>query len=421
MPVSGILSAGSSLAHDGRPLAPHDLWLAWSFEPAVMVGLLLVAWLYGSGVRALWRSAGRGHGVRPWEAASFAAGWLTLVLALVSPIHRLGEVLFSAHMAQHELLMALAAPLIVLGRPLVGFLWAIPIGWRRSLGGWCATPPVRRAWIWISTPLVAWGLHALAIWLWHIPGLYQATLGSEAIHTAQHVSFLGSALLFWWALLRVREGRLGVPAAVLYLFTTAVHTSLLGALLAFSSRTWYPIYSTSTAAWGLTPLEDQQLAGLIMWVPAGLSYLVAALAVIATWLKEPAARRLAGRLGPASIPLLLALFLLGGCRRGSALTDQHAAAVTGGDPARGALAARQYGCAACHTIPGIPGARGTVGPPLAGIGGRTYIAGVLTNTPNNLIRWIQHPQQVDPLTAMPDVGATEPTVRDIAAYLYTQK
>jgi cytochrome c1 len=95
--------------------------------------------------------------------------------------------------------------------------------------------------------------------------------------------------------------------------------------------------------------------------------------------------------------------------------------VTGGNPKRGALAIRHYGCAACHTIPGIPGANATVGPALSGIGGRPYIAGVITNTPYNLVRWIQHPQQVDPLTAMPDVGLSQGVAQDIASYLYTLK
>jgi cytochrome c oxidase assembly factor CtaG len=137
---------------------------------------------------------------------------------------------------------------------------------------------------------MAWTLHAVAIWLWHAPKLYQATLSSETMHTVQHVSFLGTALLFWWALLHGVPSRLARPATVIYLFTTAVHTSLLGALLTFAPRLWYPLYDATTAPWGLTPLEDQQLAGVIMWVPAGLSYLIAALALAATWLREPRAR-----------------------------------------------------------------------------------------------------------------------------------
>ena len=276
----------AAFAHDGQPLAPHDLWSAWSFEPLVVGTLALTGWLYLRGVRAIWQNAGAGRGIHPWEAAAFAMGWLLLAVALVSPLHQLGGVLFSAHMAQHELLMAAAAPLLVLGRPVVAFLWAVPMTWRRAGGAWSAARPVRRSWSLLSLPLVAWTLHAIAIWLWHAPGLYQATLGSEAVHTLQHVSFLGTGLVFWWAVLRGRDGRLGRPAAIVYLFTTSVHTSLLGALLTFSSRLWYPLYSSSTGAWGLTPLDDQQLAGVIMWVPAGFAYLVAALAVAASWLEE---------------------------------------------------------------------------------------------------------------------------------------
>jgi cytochrome c oxidase assembly factor CtaG len=276
-------------AHDGQSLAPHDLWSAWSFDPAVIVLLVLPAGLYLGGVRALWGSAGQGRGIQRWEAVAFASGWLTLAVALISPLHRLGGVLFAAHMVQHELLMVVAAPLLVLGRPIIPFLWAVPISWRRLAGDWAAAAPARLVWVLLTTPLVAWLLHAVAVWLWHAPSLYQATLSSELMHTIQHVSFLGTALLFWWALLHGREGRIGRPAAVIYLFTTAVHTSLLGALLTFSSRVWYPLYEPTTTPWGLTPLEDQQLAGVIMWVPAGLAYLLAALGLAATWLKEPTA------------------------------------------------------------------------------------------------------------------------------------
>jgi putative membrane protein len=271
-------------------VTPHNLWRAWSLEPAIIICLALSAWLYLRGVRALWRSAGPGHGIRRWEAAAFAGGWITLLLALVSPLHRLGGVLFSAHMAQHELLMAAAAPLLVLGRPMVPFVWALPMSWRRTVGDWAAVAPVRGTWQLLTLPLVAWILHGVAIWLWHAPALFEATLRSDLVHTLQHMSFLGTGLLFWWALLRGRGGGIGRPAAVLYLFTTSVHTTVLGALLTFSSRAWYPLYAPATAAWGLTPLEDQQLAGLVMWVPANLSYLIAALAIASAWLKEPVPR-----------------------------------------------------------------------------------------------------------------------------------
>jgi cytochrome c oxidase assembly factor CtaG len=286
------VSVSALLVHDGQPLAPHDLWSGWSFEPAVIALLLLSGALYFRGVRAVWKRAGAGHGIRSWESAAFLAGWVALAISLMSPLHRLGGVLFTAHMAQHELLMVVAAPLLVLGRPIIPFLWALPTSWRRVAGEWAALALVRSVWLLLSIPVVAWVLHAAAIWLWHAPSLYQAALRSELVHTVQHVSFLGTGVLFWWALLHGREGRAGRPASVIYLFTTAVHTSLLGVLLTFSSRLWYPLYQTGTMPWGLTPIEDQQLAGLIMWIPAGAAYLIAALWLASTWLREPGPRPL---------------------------------------------------------------------------------------------------------------------------------
>jgi len=266
-------------------LEPSDLWRAWSFEPGIVLPLALAAGLYARGLRALWRQAGAGHGIRRWQAAAFAAGWLVLAIALVSPLHELGETLFSAHMAQHELLMAVAAPLLVLGRPLLPFLWGLPMAWRRDAGHWTSRPAMRSAWHALTLPSIAWTVHALAIWVWHAPRLYDAAVTSDVVHALQHASFLGSALLFWWALIHGRNGRLRYGASVLYVFTTALHTTALGAVLSLASQPLYPAYA-ATAAWGLTPLEDQQLAGLIMWVPAGIAYLVAALALMAEWLRE---------------------------------------------------------------------------------------------------------------------------------------
>jgi cytochrome c2 len=110
------------------------------------------------------------------------------------------------------------------------------------------------------------------------------------------------------------------------------------------------------------------------------------------------------------------LVVLSACDRA---TEREAAALTGGDPVRGQAALRQYGCSSCHVIPGVPGAQGLVGPPLGGVASRVYLAGALPNTPENMIRWIQTPQEVDPHTAMPDLGVPEPGARDMASYLYS--
>ena len=277
------------LLHGGQPHNWHDLVRAWSFEPLVVMSLMLSGLLFAIGLHRLKRRS-----IRTWEALCFALGWLALFVALVSPVHAWGRVLFSAHMSQHEILMLVAAPLLVLGRPLIAFLWALPMHWSRRLGNFAKTGAINHVWRTLTIPLVAWLLHAVALWVWHIPVLFEAVLKYESVHTLQHLSFLLSALLFWWALIHGPRGAMGYGAAVLYLFTTSIHSGVLGALLTVAGTAWYPSYIGLTSSWGLTPLEDQQLGGLIMWIPAGLVYLVAGLALFAGWLREAdlrAARR----------------------------------------------------------------------------------------------------------------------------------
>jgi putative membrane protein len=175
-------------------------------------------------------------------------------------------------MAQHEILMVVAAPLLVVGRPLVAFLWGLPFSWRRAAGSLSKYRLVAAVWSWLSRPLNAWWIHAVVLWGWHVPRAFEATLESDFVHSVQHVSFLGTALLFWWALIGGREAAMGYGKALLYVFSTGVHNSILGAWLTFSPVVWYPLYKGRTEAWSLTALEDQQLGGLIMWVPAGLVF-----------------------------------------------------------------------------------------------------------------------------------------------------
>ncbi len=281
-----LSTAPAARAHGGRPHHFSDLPYAWGRDPLVWVSLALSGWLYLRGVRRLWRESGRGRGIRRWEASCYACGWAALFVALVSPLHPMGEVLFSAHMTQHEVLMVAAAPLLVLGKPVVAFLWALPVGWARRVGALSKARWFQGAWGALTNPLAAWAVHAVALWVWHVPALFEATLESDLMHTLQHVSFLGSALLFWWALVHGPRGLMGYGAAVLYLFTTSVHSGVLGAFITFAGGVLYPAYAATTQSWGLTPLEDQQLGGLIMWVPAGLVYVVAGLALLAGWMRE---------------------------------------------------------------------------------------------------------------------------------------
>lgn len=265
---------------------PQDAWASWNGPPVTAAGLALAVLVYAFGLTRVWRQAGVGQGISLWQAVSFGAGTLTLALALFSPLDAISSALFSAHMGQHVLLIILAAPLLVLGAPHLGLLWSIPRHMRHSLGRWFnrrAGQLVRRL---VSQPLLVWGLFIGVLWAWHLPRLYQAALANEAIHILEHLSLLVAAMLFWWMIARLRQGgRSGHGLAILYIFAAALQGGVLGALIAFSRTPWYEWYIQSASWWGLTPVEDQQLAGLIMWIPGGFVYLVAALVLLAEWLR----------------------------------------------------------------------------------------------------------------------------------------
>ncbi|MDB5961252.1 MAG: cytochrome oxidase assembly protein [Massilia sp.] len=281
------------------PARAHDVAAAatpspgWTWEPWVLVCLGASLLLYAAGMLRLLPRAREGRARLRSQALMFLGGWLALAAALVSPLDQMGSQLFSAHMLQHEMIMIVAAPLLVLGRPFAFWMWGLSASWRRPVGAAARSTPVQLAWTLLTLPMFAWLLHAAVLWLWHAPLLFEAALHSETIHTLQHVSFLGSALLFWWAVLGDGSATPRRGMTMLYIFTTMAHTGALGALLTWSDLVWYPSYIGAGEAYGLDALEDQQLGGLIMWVPGGLAYLFAALALAARWL---------GRDAPAPTP-----------------------------------------------------------------------------------------------------------------------
>jgi putative membrane protein len=288
-----LLAAPAAHAH--APDAPASAWGAllsqWTFEPWVVLTLALSAALYARGVARLWRSAGAARGVTRTQVACFSAGWLAVAAALVSPLDALGGRLFSAHMVQHEILMLVAAPLLVLGRPLAAWAWALPGGGARTAGRLFRGRAWSASWSLLTDPVAAWSLHALALWAWHVPRFFEGALASEWLHALQHTSFLATALLFWWAVLGddARAGRRS-GFALLFLFTTMLHTSVLGALLSLAPTPWYPAYAAHAAALGVDPVEDQQLGGLVMWVPCAFAYIAAGLIVLNRLLVRAAPR-----------------------------------------------------------------------------------------------------------------------------------
>jgi cytochrome c oxidase assembly factor CtaG len=259
----------------------------WTFDPWVWVPLGIAALVYTAGFDVLWRRSGCIKRGRLRQAAFYAAGWLTLTAALLSPLHWLGERLFTAHMIEHEIVMTVSAPLLVLARPSGVFLWGLPRGIRGFfiLG---ARASILRAW-WraITRPMIATILHGVAIWLWHVPILFDMAVVNVTIHRLQHLSFFATAVLFWWSLL----WRANPIVATSELFITMIHTGILGALMTLAPRVLYLEQTSRAQNWGFTPLEDQQLAGLVMWIPVGTVYAGAAITFIAFWIRN------SGRMG----------------------------------------------------------------------------------------------------------------------------
>lgn len=306
--LGGFLAAATPLwAHGPGTTASvreggSSIWLSWTFPLLVTVNLLFASAVYGTGVHRIWKKAGRGRVISFRQAGSFVAGLFVLVVALVSPIDALADELSAVHMIQHMLLMNVAAPLLVLGLPGMALLWTLPLEARRKVGTWRRhVRPGRALYYLLWQPLLLWCLYAAVLWVWHLPGLYIAALHHELFHDFQHLTFLVVSCLFWRVLLDpVSRMRLSRVATVLYLFFTSLHATVLGVFMALAPAVWYPTYEGRTIAWNLTALEDQQLAGLIMWMPACMVYAIVVALVVAFWLSDnpdgpvPVAERQAG-------------------------------------------------------------------------------------------------------------------------------
>lgn len=270
-------------------------WSRWSLDPAVLAGV--AAACYGRGLRRLWR-AGRGRGVSTRRAAAFFGGLVTLLVALASPLDGAAESLLSAHMVQHLLLLTVAPPLLILGRPLLVGLQGVSPEVRRDAQRLGHRPWIRATVRRLTNPVFAWILQAAVVWAWHAPRAYQAALSSPWVHSFEHASFLAAAMAFWWPVLEPGVNRrLPRGADVLYLLTAWLQSGALGALFAFSTAPVYPVYAARAAVLGSSALADQQLAGLLMWIPGGFVTLGAAGALFVEWLKaeERSMQRLEAR------------------------------------------------------------------------------------------------------------------------------
>jgi putative membrane protein len=262
--------------------APDQSWPGP--EPWMLAAFLLAVGIYAVGALRLHRRAQRGRPELARQARFFALGCLLLAGATLSPLHQLGGRSFTAHMAEHELIMLAAAPLLVWSRPLGVMLWAFPQGARQGLAALPRNAAIGGLWRVLTEPVLATVLQAAALWLWHLPSLFDLALKSEAWHAAQHLCFFVSALFFWSAMLSPRRSPWTTAAL---LFATSMITGALGAFMALSESPWYgPYAALGLAAFGLTPAQDQQLAGVLMWVPGGLFHAVVAVCILAPALRS---------------------------------------------------------------------------------------------------------------------------------------
>ena len=269
------------------PAAAHGSQAAWAgsywtYDPWVVAPLYACGTGYLLGTQRLWTRAGLFHGISARQVVFFWTGWSALALALISPLHWWGERLFVAHMIEHCILIAVAAPLIVAARPTAAFLWSVPKQLAVGVAAFMHWRPVATLWQGLINPWNAAVLHGAVLWAWHMPLLYRLTLIDIAWHRLEHLSFVLTAMLFWWSLWRGGHHAAKVGA----LFLTTLHSGLLGLLLTLSPRLWYPAQSILADEWSLTALQDQQLAGLVMWVPMSCVYTAAALFVASIWISR---------------------------------------------------------------------------------------------------------------------------------------
>jgi cytochrome c oxidase assembly factor CtaG len=282
-----IEAYGPAHAADDGPL-----WRAWSLDPQVVLPIALAGFFYARGLRR-WTDRSRAH---PWwRTVLYFSGLALLLLAIESPLDRLGEHHFSMHMVQHEVTMMLAVPLILLGAPTTPSLRGLPRFVRIDIVRPLAKrPEVRALYRGVTHPVFAIFVFNLALWWWHLaPGWYDAALTSSLAHDAQHVTFIAVAVLLWWNVIDPKplRSRLAYLPRVLYVFAAGAPKHILGAMITFAEEPLYDAYQTATPILSLSVTDDQALAGLIMWVPSLMMVLAIMGAIFAVWAQRSEAHQ----------------------------------------------------------------------------------------------------------------------------------
>ena len=262
-------------------IRPANIFAAWSFPLVPFLALSLLGFLYLSGWHLARRT--RPRKLPTWRAVSFFAGLVSLWIALASPIDALDDLLLSAHMIQHFILMSVAPPLIVLGAPTVPLLRGLPKRFVRVF----LRPLFRANWFhsvagWVVHPVVAWLAMNIAYLGWHVPAAFELTFRSERIHDFEHLCFFATSIAFWWVVLAPWPNQPRWPAwtVVPYLLSADIANTILSASLVFSGRVLYPTYAHAERISSLTPLQDQIAAGAEMWFLNSAVFLICAVILV---------------------------------------------------------------------------------------------------------------------------------------------
>ncbi len=254
----------------------------WTWRWDVGLSMLLAVGLYSRGWLRL-RSRSR-RLAAPWRLVAYLGGWFCLALALLSPIDALGGELFTMHMVQHLLLVMFAPPLLWIANPMPFVLWALPADWRRAMPRWLARGASFRQRLAQATPRgVAWFAFVLVYLGWHDPHLYSLALRDSFIHDVEHLSFFGTAMLYWWHVTGMGprfHPRFPLMARLAYLLGAVPFNMFTGIAIAFAEQPLYPYYTTVPRLYGLSVLFDQRLGGFIMWAPGSMMFILAALVFI---------------------------------------------------------------------------------------------------------------------------------------------
>lgn len=264
--------------------------LSWSFEPTVVVPVLAAATIYWRGWTTCARRMPSRFGAR--RPTAFMAGLACLLLALCSPIDALGPYLLQAHMVQHLLLMLVAPPLLWLGAPVAPLLLGLPRPVRSAVARGLAAAPVRRLLAILASPAVSLAAFIITFWIWHIPALYELARSSDVWHHVEHAAFLSTSLLFWHPVVLAWPARSPWPrlAMIPYLIVADFQNTVLAALLTFSDHVIYPSYQAVARPGGISALDDQAIAGAIMWILGSIPFLLPVLCLVIAALAAPAPR-----------------------------------------------------------------------------------------------------------------------------------